>query len=52
MALSTPLSSSHANMLPIVESEEEICNLMNLFLTGGDKIRAFTKYSFISSKTF
>lgn len=51
MDLSTPLSSPYANMLPLVESEVEMYNLMHLFLKGGDKIEVFIKYSFISSKT-
>ena len=49
MALSTPLSSSWANMLPKVLSDADIYNLILLFLQGGVKIGGWLKYALILS---
>jgi len=43
MAISTPFSSSWANMHPIVESDAEMYNFMLLFLIEGNKIGGFSK---------
>lgn len=48
MALSTPLPSSWANMLPIVESDVEMYNFMLLFHIGGSNTGGFNKYSLMS----
>lgn len=52
MALSTPSSSYWANKLPIIESDAETYNLMDLFLMGGNNIEGFDRYLLISSKAY
>lgn len=52
MALLIPLSSSCANIIPIVESDVEIYNIIGLFISRGKSIEGFHKYAFISSNAF
>ena len=52
MGLSTPLSFSRANMLPIVKSDATMYNLMFLFRLGSNNTGGLVKYSFIASKAF
>jgi hypothetical protein len=47
-----PLSSSGANMLPMVLSDAAIYSFIALFLLGGINTEGFVKYPLISSKAF
>lgn len=48
MACLVPLPSSCANILPMIESEAEIYNLMHLLLTGGDNIEGCCSGVFVA----
>ena len=50
MGLSTPFSSSWANMLPKVLSDAAMYNLILLLLQGGTKIGGLVRYPLILSK--
>lgn len=50
MALSTPFSSSWANILPMVKSNAAMYNFILLFLLGGKKIRVFIRLYLMLSK--